>query len=142
LPHIVRITTFVRRFFIRQEIMKHKGLIILSFMVVVCLAFTVRRSSTQKKEQNQIKMKVAVWDTYVPAKDGRVMHFDIIAPAGVRDTVKIYAYGREYLRSKGQEGQPLTSKECRFCHVRDLSPQWEAEIRKKGYYILEMENCN
>lgn len=31
-------------------------------------------------------MKVAVWDTYVKRKDGRVMHFDIIAPAEVRDT--------------------------------------------------------
>lgn len=87
-------------------------------------------------------MQVAVWDTYVTKKNGTVMHFDIIAPSTVRDTNIIYRYGREYLKSKGQEGQPLTSKQCRFCHVRALHPQWEADISKKGYFILEMENCN
>jgi len=94
--------------------------------------------------QNNISktMEVAVWDTYVTKKDGSVMHFDIIAPSSVKDTVVIYEYGRAYLKTKGQEGQPLTSKECRFCHVRALQPKWEADIKKQGYFILEMENCN
>ena len=87
-------------------------------------------------------MKVAVWDTYVPRKDGSVMHFDIIAPASVKDTQVIYQYGKEYLTSKGQAGQPLTSKQCRFCHIRTIFPAWEADINKKGYYILELENCD
>ncbi len=86
-------------------------------------------------------MEVAVWDTYVPRKDGKIMHFDIIAPSEMRDTAVIYGYGKEYLKSKGQEGQPLTSKECRLCHVRTVFPEWKADIQKKGYYILEMENC-
>jgi len=86
-------------------------------------------------------MEVAVWDTYVNKKDGSVMHFDIIVPSNVRDTVLIHRYGREYLLSKGQDGQPLTAKECRFCHVRALRPQWEKDIREQGYFILEMEGC-
>ncbi len=87
-------------------------------------------------------MKVAVWDTYVTKKDDSVMHFDIIAPEEVKDTTVIYGYGREYLRTMGQEGQPLTSEECRFCHIETVRPQWEAEIRQKGYVIFEMEGCS
>lgn len=86
--------------------------------------------------------EVAVWDTYVTRKDGRVMHFDIIAPSSQRDTAEIHGYGRAYLESKGEGGQRLTAKECRFCHVRALRPQWEADIRRQGYFILEMENCD
>lgn len=91
---------------------------------------------------NNIMSKVTVWDTYVTKNDGTVMHFDIIAPEEIKDTTVIYGYGRTYLKTKGQEGQPLTSKECRRCHVREIQPQWEADIKKQGYFILEMENCN
>jgi hypothetical protein len=91
---------------------------------------------------NSKKMKVAVWDTYLTKKDGSVMHFDILAPATVKDTTVIYNFGREYLTTKGQETQPLTSKECKFCHVESLRPEWEEAINNKGYYIIEMENCN
>ena len=72
--------------------------------------------------------EVAVWDTYVTRKDGRVMHFDIIAPSSQRDMAVIHGYGRAYLERKGEGGQSLTAKECRFCHVRVLQPKWEADI--------------
>lgn len=88
------------------------------------------------------KMHVAVWDTYVTRKDGTVMHFDIIAPSEVKDTAVIYNYGKEYLNTKNQGGQSLTSKECQFCHIETLNPKWELEIKKKGYFIIEMENCD
>ena len=87
-------------------------------------------------------MIVAVWDTYVTRKNGTVMHFDIIAPATVRDTAVIHGYGRAYLKSKGEEGQRLTSRECRLCHTRPMQGRWEADIKRQGYYILELENCN
>ncbi|HOZ81886.1 MAG TPA: DUF2024 family protein [Bacteroidia bacterium] len=86
-------------------------------------------------------MKVAVWDTYVTKKDGSVMHFDIIAPSEMKDTAVIYNYGKTYLKSRGQEGQPLSAKECRFCHIESVRPDWEASIHKDGYFIYEMENC-
>ena len=93
-------------------------------------------------QNNKTKtMKVAVWDTYVTKKDGSIMHFDIIAPEEIKETTIIYAYGREYLKTKGQEEQPLTSKECSFCHIETVRPQCEAEIKQKGYFIIEMENC-
>ncbi|MGC4233297.1 MAG: DUF2024 family protein [Niabella sp.] len=87
-------------------------------------------------------MQVAVWDTYVIKKDGTIMHFDIIAPAEIKDTAVIYSYGKEYLKTKGQSEQLLSSKECMFCHIETVQPQWEKDIRQKGYFIYEMENCS
>ncbi len=89
-----------------------------------------------------MQRKVNVWDTYVAKKAGGVMHFDIIAPAEITDANTIYNYGRAYLKTKGEEGQALTSKQCRLCHMEDLRPQWAAEIASKGYFILEMEGCH
>ncbi|MGM5470018.1 DUF2024 family protein [Flavobacteriaceae bacterium LMO-SS05] len=86
-------------------------------------------------------MKVAVWDTYVTKKDGSVMHFDIIAPEEVKDASKIHLYGKDYLTTKNQDGQPLSSKECRFCHIETVKPHWEEAIKERGYFIIEMENC-
>ena len=86
-------------------------------------------------------MKIAVWDTYVTKIDGSIMHFDILAPEIIKDTTIIYKYGQDYLKTKGQDGQPLSSKECKFCHVENIQPQWEANINKQGYFIIEMENC-
>ncbi|NGF58227.1 DUF2024 family protein [Parapedobacter sp. SGR-10] len=86
-------------------------------------------------------MQVAVWDTYVTKKDGTVMHFDIIVPIETKEEATIHSYGRAYLQTKEQEGQPLTSRECQFCHIESIKPQWENDIRQKGYFIYEMENC-
>ena len=109
---------------------------ILSVLIMMLFTFSANEKNNKKKT-----MKVAVLDTYKTKKDGSVMHFDIIAPEEIKDTTIIYGYGREYLISKRQEGQPLTSKQCRFCHIETVRPEWEAEIKQKGYFIIEMENC-
>lgn len=86
--------------------------------------------------------KVNVWDTYVTKKNGETMHFDIIAPVEITDTETIYNYGKAYLEMKGQEGQLLSAKQCRLCHMEYLKPQWEKEIENKGFFIIEMEGCD
>ncbi|HQY20026.1 MAG TPA: DUF2024 family protein [Ignavibacteria bacterium] len=86
-------------------------------------------------------MKVTVWDTYVTKKDGTNMHFDIIAPEEICDQSVIHKYGKEYLISRGEDGQHLTSNECKRCHVEEIQPKWKSDIIEKGYYIVEMENC-
>ena len=86
-------------------------------------------------------MKVAVWDTYVLKKDGKIMHFDIIVPNHIKDESLIFEYGKRYLKSKDQEGQTLTSQECQFCHIKSVTPQWKKAIDQDGYAIIEMENC-
>lgn len=114
------------------------------FTILTALLITTAVQAQQQHNDMNDHSKtpeVAVWDTYVTRNDGRVMHFDIIAPSSQRDTTVIHAYGRAYLSSKGEGGQPLTSKECRLCHVRALQPKWEADIERQGYFILEMENC-
>lgn len=91
---------------------------------------------------NHIQKKVNVWDTYVTKKNGEIMHFDIIAPVEINDSSIIYNYGKLYLKSKNQEGQTLTSNQCRLCHIENLRPEWEEEINKNGFFIIEMEGCN
>lgn len=103
------------------------------------IALFLKEKINQQKSNST--MKVAVWDTYVAKKNGKIMHFDIIVPEEIKDTAVIYSYGKAYLKTKGQEGQPLTSKECEFCHIETARPIWGAEIEQKGYVIIEMENC-
>jgi hypothetical protein len=85
-------------------------------------------------------MKVAVFDTYVTKKDSAIMHFDILVP---QDTPQdqVLAFGREYLVSKKQPGQPLTAQECRFCHTEHANARIEQEIQARGYFIIEFEGC-
>lgn len=115
---------------------------LLTLLPALLIGIAVQAQQRTTMNEQTKTAEVAVWDTYVTRKDGRVMHFDIIAPSSMRDTVVIHGYGRAYLESKGEGGQPLTAKECRFCHVRALRPQWDDDIRRQGYFILEMENCD
>ena len=86
-------------------------------------------------------MKVAVWDTYVTRKDGEVMHFDILVDETVHDANQVFEFGKSYLKQVSQEGQPLTSKECNFCHIDKAPLEIENQIRQNGFSIIEMENC-
>ena len=52
-------------------------------------------------------MEVAVWDTYVTRKDGKVMHFDIIVPADLTDEKIILAYGGSISRPKVRRANRL-----------------------------------
>jgi hypothetical protein len=110
-------------------------------------------------------MKVAVYDTYVIKRDGKKMHFDVIVPEG-ESHERVLGFGREYLKSVGQDGQILTTRECEFCHVESASAEierainqifevagsrhpnasasaeTERAINQRGYYIKEMEGCH
>ena len=87
-------------------------------------------------------MKVAIWDTYVTRIDGNVMHFDIVVPSELKDEQKIFTFGKEYLQSKNQTSQTLEATECQFCHIETANDDMVESIKQKGYYIIEMENCN
>ncbi|KIO50870.1 DUF2024 family protein [Flavobacterium hibernum] len=86
-------------------------------------------------------MKVAVWDTYVTRKDGKIMHFDILVNESDKAD-QVFEYGKNYLKTISQEGQVLTSKECKFCHIDKAPEAIENQILKNGFSIIEMENCN
>ena len=120
--------------------LKLSKIIILALAIVLASAACKQHKINSNMETHKPK-KVNVWDTYVTKKDGNIMHFDIIAPVEISDTAVIYQYGKDYLKTKNQEGQPLTSKQCRLCHIEHLRPEWEVEIDDKGYFIIEMEGC-
>lgn len=84
-------------------------------------------------------MKISVYDTYVPI-DNKLMHFDILTEEN--DTLKnVFKYGNSYLQSKGLSNYKLKTEECKFCHIEVAPRHIEKEIEKKGYFIIEMENC-
>lgn len=87
-------------------------------------------------------MYISVWDTYVQRQDGKVMHFDILVSHDLKDTSKIFSFGKDYLKSKPFKTGELTSRECQFCHIEKASEEVVASINNKGYFILEMQNCN
>ncbi|WP_299276255.1 DUF2024 family protein [uncultured Psychroserpens sp.] len=87
-------------------------------------------------------MRVSVWDTYVKRDDGNVMHFDILVSSTTTDEATIFGFGNDYLKSKSIYNKMLSTKECRLCHMEQATEDVEKEILKKGYFIIEMENCN
>ena len=91
-----------------------------------------------------MSMKIAVFDTHVLRADGSRMHFDILVadePAH-REMDTVLAHGRRYLDAKGVVPVSLSAKECRFCHTELANPEVEAEIRERGFAIVEMEGCS
>ena len=84
-------------------------------------------------------MDIHVYDTYVKAKNGDTMHFDVITAE--KDPKKAIEYAKQWLESIGEGDAVITSKECNFCHTQGAPPQVENEIKEKGFYIYKMENC-
>ncbi|MGQ1783984.1 DUF2024 family protein [Saccharicrinis sp. GN24d3] len=87
-------------------------------------------------------MKVAVWDTYVQRSDGKKMHFDILVPETLKEESVIYAFGKNYLKEKDVKSADISTKECEFCHLEEAALAVVSEIEKKGYHIVELENCD
>jgi hypothetical protein len=85
-------------------------------------------------------MRTAVYDTYVLKKDSSTMHFDIIVPEEKHDFETIAGFGREFIATKGEAGQPLSQHECQYCHIETPSDAVINAINDKGYYILEFDD--
>lgn len=84
-------------------------------------------------------MQIHVYDTYVKAKDGHIMHFDVFT--AVKDDQKAIDYAKEWLTSIGEEDAVVTSRECNFCHSQSAPPDVIEAISTNGYYIYKMEGC-
>jgi len=84
-------------------------------------------------------MEIHVYDTYVKAADGHTMHFDVIT--GEKDHEKALTYGKEWLKSIGEENSTMTTNECQFCHSQGAPEPVEKEIKDQGYFIQKMEGC-
>lgn len=84
-------------------------------------------------------MDIRVYDTYVTAKDGHQMHFDVYAEK--KDDKKAIAFAKQWLESIGEKDAKITQDECKFCHVQGATPEQEKEIKSKGYFIYKMGGC-
>ena len=84
-------------------------------------------------------MQMHVYDTYVKAKDGHTMHFDVFT--AVKDDPKAVEYAKQWLASIGEEDSTVTSRECSFCHSQNAPPNVVDAINKDGYFIYKMEGC-
>ena len=84
-------------------------------------------------------MDFHVFDTYVKAKDGHTMHFDIVTDKNSNE--KAIEYAKKWLETIGEGTSTVTSKECRFCHTQSVPEDIEIEIMTNGYFISKMEGC-
>ena len=84
-------------------------------------------------------MNFHVFDTYVKAKDGHTMHFDVITDNN--NTEKAISFAKEWLKIIKEDSAKVTTEECRFCHTESVSEDVEIEIMTNGYFILKMDGC-
>ena len=84
-------------------------------------------------------MEIHVYDTYVKAKDGHTIHFDVIT--GKKDHDKAVEYGKKWLSSIGEGEANMTTKECQFCHSQGAAEPIAQAIEKDGFFIQKMEGC-
>ena len=84
-------------------------------------------------------MDIHVYDTYVKAKDGHTIHFDVITEE--KDPKKAIEYAKQWLETIGEGDSTVTGEECQFCHTQGAPPPVENEIKEKGFFIQKMEGC-
>ena len=84
-------------------------------------------------------MMVHVFDTYVKAKDGHTMHFDVITDT--KDAQRAVEFAKTWLFSIGEDTAKITTEECHFCHSETVPDEIEIEIMTNGFYIQKMEGC-
>ncbi len=86
-----------------------------------------------------MNMDFHVFDTYVKAKDGQTMHFDVVTDNN--NVEKAISYAKEWLNTIGEEDSKVTTEECKFCHTQSVPEDIEIEIMTNGYFISKMEGC-
>ncbi len=84
-------------------------------------------------------MEFHVFDTHVIARDGHVMHFDVITDKN--DVEAAIRYAEKWLASVGEEGARVTAEECRFCHSQTVPDEVQIDIMTDGCHIARMEGC-
>jgi len=84
-------------------------------------------------------MDFHVFDTYVKAKDGHTMHFDVVTDKN--DIQEAISFAKEWLKEIGEETVKVSTEECRFCHTQSIPEDMEIDIMTNGYYIQKIDGC-
>jgi len=82
-------------------------------------------------------MNFHVFDTYVKAKDGHTMHFDVITDNN--NTEKAISFAKEWIKSINEDSAKVKTEECKFCHSQSVPEDVEIEIMTSGYFISKMD---
>jgi len=85
-------------------------------------------------------MQIDIYDTYMTASNGNIIHFDVLMKHGARKEIAVQ-HAREFLTSIGESADKLKSERCNFCHSDVVNKEIKTQIEKIGYYILQMEGC-
>ena len=74
-------------------------------------------------------MDIHVYDTYVKAKDGHTMHFDVITVE--KDPKKAIEYAKQWLETIGEEILQLQAKNANFVTHKGLQNQLKMRSKKR-----------
>ncbi len=85
-------------------------------------------------------MKIDVYDTYAQDTEGKKIHFDVLVESKTSKE-QAYQYALEFIKSIGSNNISLQQNMCNFCHSALSDNSTEAEIKQKGYSIIQMEGC-
>lgn len=86
-------------------------------------------------------MEIAVYDTYLPRPDGRVMHFDVLVPAEGHNLQQVLDFARRYVAGKGLPTFGLDAHACHFCHTEYGAAEARQAIERDGFAIIELAHC-
>jgi len=84
-------------------------------------------------------MNIDVYDSYARS-NGRLMHFDVFVASGTSAEVAL-DYGKKWLESMRENADGLNLSRCNFCHSEVANPDVARNIKKEGFFILQMEGC-
>ena len=84
-------------------------------------------------------MNFHVFDTYVKAKDGHIMHFDVVTDKN--DIEKAISFAKKWLKEIGEESAKISTEECKFCNTQSVPENMKIEIMTNGYFIQEIDGC-
>ena len=66
------------------------------------------------------------------------MHFDVFVEQGTSPEV-VLRYGKEWLKSIGENPAGLKQSRCHFCHTKVTNPEVQRLVNNEGVFILQME---
>ena len=84
-------------------------------------------------------MDIHVYDTYVKAKDGHTMHFDVITD--VQDHDKAIEYAKQWLTTIGEDGDKGDRRRMPILSHTRSPPQVEMKS-KKGFFIQKWKDAH
>lgn len=85
-------------------------------------------------------MEIDVYDTYVKANNGKIIHFDVLLQSGKGKETAL-KFARDFLEKIGEPADSLKQERCNYCHSENANGELQEYIEEYEHFILQMENC-